>query len=147
MSNTYSDHVVICVYSVYFDFFNVMLCKCRVVSTDEDLSLRKPFITSAPTQNKIVNDVLDYWLHITHQGVLYYLQRTFSQYMHKCNLIHTHKKSSVLTTPKVRELTSADQNNVQISYTEFQPNRKINVEIAGSNSYTPLIKVHGLGYY
>jgi hypothetical protein len=67
--------------------------------------------------------------------------------MYKCNFIQTHKKSSVFTTPKVGELKSADQNNVQICYTEFQQSRKINVESAGSNSYTPLSKVHGIGFY
>jgi hypothetical protein len=124
-----------------------MLCKCRVVSTDEHLLFRNPFISSVPTQNKIVNDVLDDWLHRTYQGILYCLNRTFSLYTYKCNFIHTHKKSSAFTTPDVGELASAYQKNVQISYTEFHPNRKINVEIAGGNSYIPLSKVHGLGFY
>jgi len=66
--------------------------------------------------------------------------------MHKCNFIHTYKKSLVFTTPKVGELKSAYQKNVQICYTEIQLSRKINVESAGSNSYTPLSKVHGLDF-
>ena len=140
--------MAVCVYWVFFDFLNVMLCKSRVVSTNEDLLFRKPLMPSVPTQNKIVNDVLDDWSRSTYQGVLSCLNRTFSRYMHKCNFIHTHRKSTVLATPNVGELKSAYQNNVQIRYTEFQPKWKINVGSAGSsNSYTPLSKVHGLGFY
>jgi len=46
----------------------------------------------------------------------------------------------VFTIPIFTELTNAQQHHVQISYNEFQPNRK-NLESAGTNSFASLRKL------
>ena len=56
---------------------------------------------------------------------------TVSRYMHKCNFIYAHKKSAAFSAPIFAKLTNAQKHYAQISYTEFHPHRKINVEKYG----------------
>jgi hypothetical protein len=134
--------------SVFFGFlFNVMLCKCRVVSTHEDILFQNPLIPSLPTQNKIVNYVLDFWVYRTYQDVLYYFNHV---------RFHDTCINVILSTPTRRVRPSLPQmlgksevpTRVMCKYIIPHFNQiETNVESAGSNSYTPLSKAHGLVLY
>ena len=66
---------------------------------------------------------------------------TVWQRKRKCNFIYTKKKITGFPKPIFRQLTNAQKNYVQISYTKFQSNWAINVDSRGWNSFTSVGKV------
>ena len=61
-------------------------------------------------ESRILRRLLEFWKICTH--------------LRKCIFIYTHKKIRPFPTPIFAEITNAQQNYVQISYTEFHPNLK-----------------------
>ena len=51
------------------------------------------------------------------------------------------KEGATFPQPVFTKLRNAQQNNVWICYTEFHPNRKLNVEKMDRSSFTPLSNV------
>ena len=56
---------------------------------------------------------------------------------HKCNFIYAQNASTAFPTPISTKVTNAEQDYMQSSDTEFQPNRIINLESKNRNSFTP----------
>ena len=78
------------------------------------------------------------WLH---QGVLYlFIYRTVLRCTRKRSFTYVPSSPGFRCDRFSRKFASALQHCVQISYTEFRPHRKINVESKDINLYTPEVK-------
>ena len=62
--------------------------------------------------------------------------------MCKCNIIYSHNSSMAFPVLIFMELANTEQPYMQISYANFQPSQRINVESMDSNLFMPLIKAY-----
>jgi hypothetical protein len=63
---------------------------------------------------------------------------TVIRYTHESNFVDAHQQSTAFPQPLSATLTNSPRHYAQNPDTKFHPNRTINVEITGINSFTPV---------